>query len=203
MLPAASALASYDSQSVDWRDSTDKVADALVAINPADANAWVQTLRPVGNVLSAALGRIFRDPARLPIERELATNALLSFVGDQPGPLAALLMDAEPRAFLTIFPAASKLDDTVSRLFQEKIPGDAETCQHRGRERPAGRAAGSGRRGPCQVGSWRPGLAPPAAQRRSTTAKLHRQLAKTAGRRGEGHRESTGEGGPAVPASGG
>ena len=30
-------------------------------------------------------------------------------------------MDAEPRAFLTLYPAAAKLGDKVSRLFQDKL----------------------------------------------------------------------------------
>ena len=121
VLPAASALALYDPHGAGWRVSVAKVADALVAVNPADANAWVQAVRPVGNAMSTALGPIFRDPARPPLERELATNALLAYVGEQPTSLAALLMDAEPRAFLTLFPAAAKLGDTVSQLLRNKL----------------------------------------------------------------------------------
>jgi serine/threonine protein kinase/formylglycine-generating enzyme required for sulfatase activity len=121
VLPAASTLALYDRHGAGWRDSVGKVADALVAVNPANANTWVQALQPIGDFMSDALGPIFRDPARLPLERELATNALLAYVGEQPGPMAALLVDAEPRAFATLFPAAAKLGETVSRLFQDKL----------------------------------------------------------------------------------
>ena len=53
------------------------MADALVAVNPADLDYWVQALRPVGTIVCKSVGAVFRDPARMPLERELATHILL------------------------------------------------------------------------------------------------------------------------------
>jgi hypothetical protein len=69
VLPAAAGLALYDPQGEGWDPAAGKVADALVAVNPAELNAWVQHMEPAGNALSAPLGQIFRDAGRLPLER--------------------------------------------------------------------------------------------------------------------------------------
>jgi formylglycine-generating enzyme required for sulfatase activity len=121
VLPAAAALAEYDPQGDGWTAVSGKVADALVSVNPADLNSWVQLLKPAGTMLSEALGKVFGDPSRPPLERELATSALLAYVGDQPGPLAGLLMDAEPRAYAALFPAAAKLGEPVARLLRDRV----------------------------------------------------------------------------------
>jgi formylglycine-generating enzyme required for sulfatase activity len=121
VLPAAAALAEYDRQADRWRAVTGKVADALVSGNPADLNAWIRLLQPVGESLSASLGSIFRDAARPSLERELATNALLDYASGQPALLAGLLVDAEARTFSRLFPASAKQGEPMAALLLQKL----------------------------------------------------------------------------------
>ena len=64
LLPAAGALARYDSDNPQWADLAEKVAGALVTVNSVDLGSWLDVLRPVQAKLTAPLAAIFRDKGR-------------------------------------------------------------------------------------------------------------------------------------------
>ena len=74
LLPAASALASYDPDDARWEAVGGKVAQALVSVNSVFLGPWLEALRPVRGKLTAPLATIFRDKNR----SEIRTHA-----GDQ------------------------------------------------------------------------------------------------------------------------
>ena len=108
LLPAASALALYDPANPKWEGASPGVSQAIVAVNPVFVAAWIDALRPVRRRITPSLSAIFRDEERPETERSLATSILSDYVKDQPEELADLLMDAEPKAFATLFPIAEK-----------------------------------------------------------------------------------------------
>ena len=64
LLPAASALASYDPDDARWESVGGKVAQALVSVNSLYLGPWLEALRPVRGKLTAPLATIFRDKSR-------------------------------------------------------------------------------------------------------------------------------------------
>ena len=80
LLPASSALALFDpGESLLGRG--DKVAGALVRVNPILLGGWIEALRTVGPRLTAPLAAIFRD-RRPESERSVATTILGDYAGD-------------------------------------------------------------------------------------------------------------------------
>ena len=61
LLPAASALASYDPDDAKWEAVGGKVAQALVSVNPVLLGSWLEALRPVRGKLTAPLATIFQE----------------------------------------------------------------------------------------------------------------------------------------------
>jgi hypothetical protein len=57
--------------------------------------------------LNPQLAAIFRDRSRPETQHTIATNILVDYAQDDPALLADLLMDADPRAVLTLFPVAA------------------------------------------------------------------------------------------------
>jgi hypothetical protein len=96
ILPAASALAFFDPGSPSWAGSGDKVAGALVRVNPILLSGWIEALRAVGPRLTNPLAVIFRDRHRPETERSLATTVLANYANKDSGLLVDLMMDAEP-----------------------------------------------------------------------------------------------------------
>src|SRR5262249_51401376 len=60
-LPAAGALALYDSENPRWASVVGKVARALVSVDPVYLGQWLDALRPVRGKLTAPLATVFRD----------------------------------------------------------------------------------------------------------------------------------------------
>ena len=112
-----------------------KVAQALVSVNPVFLGPWLEALRPVRGKLTAPLAAIFRDKARPETEHTLATNILADYAGDDPDRLAELLMDADPKAYLSLFPVAEK----QGRTGLARLPGRAWQESHVLLERSAAR----------------------------------------------------------------
>jgi len=104
-LRAAAALAKYDPESQTWAKAGALVVDDLVRENPVFLGQWSEAFRPVKNRLLPRLSAIFRDhqPERA-AERSLATNILADYAADQPAVLADLLMDADEKQFVVLFP---------------------------------------------------------------------------------------------------
>ena len=121
LLPAASALASYDPDNAKWEAVGGKVAQALVSVNSVFLGPWLEALRPVRGKLTAPLATIFRDKARPETEHTLATNILTDYASDDPDRLAELLMVSDPKAYLSLFPVAEKRAEQVLPVFQAEL----------------------------------------------------------------------------------
>ena len=121
LLPAAGALALYEPESPRWADLGGKVAQALVTVNPVFLGPWLDALRPVRTKLTAPLTAIFRDKARPETEHEIATSTLADYAADDPTLLADLLMDADPKAYLSLFPLAQRRAEKTVPAFQAEL----------------------------------------------------------------------------------
>ena len=121
VLPAASALADYDTTSPHWEVMGNKVAQALVSVNPVYLGDWLDALRPVRDKLTTPLAAIFRDRKSPESERNLATNILKDYASDDPDRLAELLMVSDPKAYLSFFPVVEKSAEQVLPLFQAEL----------------------------------------------------------------------------------
>ena len=95
LLPAASALASYDPDNAKWEAVGGKVAQALVSVNSIYLGPWLEALRPVRGKLTAPLASIFQEK-HPESEHTLATNILTDYASDDPDRLAELLMVVRP-----------------------------------------------------------------------------------------------------------
>ena len=119
--PAASALADYDASSPRWESVGGKVAQAMVSINSIYLGDWLKYLNDVRRKLTLSLATIFRDRKRSESERVQATDILTNYSNDDPNLVANLLMDAQPKAYASLFPIAQRLKTETLPLFQDEI----------------------------------------------------------------------------------
>jgi formylglycine-generating enzyme required for sulfatase activity len=146
VLPAAGALALYDPANPRWAGGSGTVAQALVTVNSLVLGPWLEALRPVRGQLTAPLAEIFRDKQRSETVHSLATDILTDYARDQPEILAELLMEADPKAFATLFRVAEQQSAKALRMLQAEIgpgrrtrekPADSEPLKDRRAERQA------------------------------------------------------------------
>ena len=121
LLPAASALAVYDSDNARWEALGGKVAQALVTVNSVVLGLWTEALRPVRERLTAPLATIFQEKSRSESVHSLATDILTDYASDDPDRLAELLMVSDPKAYVSLFPIAEKRAEQVLPLFQTEL----------------------------------------------------------------------------------
>ncbi len=121
LLPSAGALASYAPDDTRWEAVGGKVALALVSADATLLGSWIEALRPVRSKLSGPLAAIFQDKDRFESERKLATNILANYASDDPDRLAELLMVADPKAYLSLFPVAEKRAEQVSPILESEL----------------------------------------------------------------------------------
>ena len=121
LLPAASALASYDPEDARWKSAGGKVAETLVSVNSLVLGPWVEALRPVSGKLTVPLAMIFRDKSRSGSVHSLATDILTNYSNDDPNLIANLLMDADFKAYAAFFPIAQRQEAKTLPLFQAEI----------------------------------------------------------------------------------
>jgi formylglycine-generating enzyme required for sulfatase activity len=121
LLTSAAALALYDPDGPRWADLGSKVAEALVKVNPIFLGQWLGVLHPVRGKLAAPLSAIFADKGRPETEHDLATNILVDYAADDPDRLAGLLMAADPKAYLALFPLAERQAEKVAALFRARL----------------------------------------------------------------------------------
>src|SRR5262249_38896592 len=120
LLTSAAALALYDPDGPRWSQLGGKVAEALVRVDPISLGHWIEALRPVRTKLAAPLERLFvRGGSEA--EHELATSILANYAADDPDRLAGLVMAADPKAFLALFPIAERQADNVLPVFQAEL----------------------------------------------------------------------------------
>ena len=120
LLPSAGALAVYDPDNIKWQAEADKVAQTLVTINSIYLGPWLEALRPVRGKLTAPMVSIFQEK-HPDSEHTQATNILTDYASDDAERLAELLMVAEPKAYLSLFPVAEKKAERVLPLFQAEL----------------------------------------------------------------------------------
>ena len=123
---AACALANSDAARVESRWDTvapfltDRFLTAVVK-NPSDYPPLIENLRPIRLRLQTPLASIFRDTGRSESERNFATALLTDYGGDDPALLAELLMVAEPKPYVSLFPIAQRQESKTLPLFQAEI----------------------------------------------------------------------------------
>jgi serine/threonine protein kinase/formylglycine-generating enzyme required for sulfatase activity len=127
VLPSASALASYDPDDARWNDERAKVAQALVSVNAIHLGPWIDALRPIRANLTAPITTIFQDKGRPESEHKLATNILADYANDDPDRLAELIMVAEPKAYVSLFPIAERWAGKITPVFQAELAIKATT----------------------------------------------------------------------------
>jgi formylglycine-generating enzyme required for sulfatase activity/tetratricopeptide (TPR) repeat protein len=121
LLPVASALALYNPDHAHWPDHGDQLAEALVKAAPDSLRGWLRMLRPVRRHLTAPLARIFRDKGRPEAERDAATASLVDYADGELDLLAGLLMDADPKAYTSLFEVVEKQADKVSPRLRAEL----------------------------------------------------------------------------------
>ena len=103
-LRAAGTLAAYAPDDQRWAKVQSPVADDLVNVPAVYLAAWMDALRPVRAKLLAPLSGIFQDSKRTDIERSLSTGVLTDYATDRPEVLAELVMNADEKQFVVIYP---------------------------------------------------------------------------------------------------
>jgi formylglycine-generating enzyme required for sulfatase activity len=127
-LRAAAALAKYDPESEKWPKAQEAVADDLVKVPAVYLGAWLESLRPIRARLRAPVVAIYREVGRRDLERSLATDILADYAADQPQVLADLLMGADDKQFVVIFPKFNEQGDKglplLTAVIDTKLPAD-------------------------------------------------------------------------------
>jgi serine/threonine protein kinase/formylglycine-generating enzyme required for sulfatase activity len=114
-LRAAAALAKYHPDSEKWAKASVLVVHDLVQQNPVYLLYWSEAFRPVKASFLAPLSEVFRDQRpEQTAERSLAMNLLADYAADNPQTLADLLMDADEKQFVVIYP---KLKENGEKAF--------------------------------------------------------------------------------------
>ncbi len=121
ILPMASALALYDPTNRRWDEVSDKVARALVSVNPVFLGDWLDALIPVRHNLMAPLAAIFRSKDRPESEHDQLQNIITMYADDDPDLIADLLMDADPRSYAAFFPIVQRQKARTLPLFKAEI----------------------------------------------------------------------------------
>jgi serine/threonine protein kinase/formylglycine-generating enzyme required for sulfatase activity/tetratricopeptide (TPR) repeat protein len=127
---AACALANADSAGDEkkWDAVAPFIADQFVAVvikNPGDYAVLIETLRPLRKPLLTPLASIFGAAKRSESERTFATTILSDYASDDPDFLAELLMVAEPKAYVSIYPVAERQAFRALPVFQAELAKQA------------------------------------------------------------------------------
>jgi formylglycine-generating enzyme required for sulfatase activity len=134
-LRAAGALAKYDPDSRRWEKLSAAIAEDLVTVNPMSLGPWTECFRRVRARLLEPLGAIFREgEGERRAESLQAANLLAEYAADRPGLLASLLLDADEKQFVILFPryAANSADGRAvleGELTKPPPPADQEAAR--------------------------------------------------------------------------
>ena len=123
------------------------MAQALVSVNSLLLRPWIEALRPVRGKLTAPLAAIFQDKSRSDSEHTLATDILTDYASDDPDRLAELLMVADPKAYLSLFPVAEKRAEQVLAVFRAEL---AKKATYSWNDPPLDLLVDQTRRLPCE-----------------------------------------------------
>jgi len=148
-LSAACMLACLSSgKEANWPKISATVVEKVLASiqkNPSNYSVFLTMFQPVSDHLLAPLSSVYRSKDRSDSERSFATNILAEFAKDRPEALVDLLLDADEKQFVVIFPKIEGQLDKASARFQEivKAPLNSAISQEN-RERQAKRQANAG-----------------------------------------------------------
>ncbi len=92
-----------------------------MSVNSLFLRDWIEALRPVHGRLTIPIAAIFEDRSRPEGVRSLATDILTDYASDDVNRLAELLMVAEPKAYVSLFPLAEKKSEQILPLFQAEL----------------------------------------------------------------------------------
>ena len=127
-LSAAGALALYDPGSPKWSNLVRRVAEALVVVDPFLLEPWRDAFRSVRGRLTTPFAEIFRNKARPESQHLVAVSILTDCAADDPGLVAELLMDSDPRAYASLFPVAERQTEKASPVFQSELAKKIAPC---------------------------------------------------------------------------
>jgi serine/threonine protein kinase/formylglycine-generating enzyme required for sulfatase activity len=130
LLPAASALASYDPDGSRWESVGGKVAHALVTVNSVQLGEWLESLRPIRNKVITPLALIFRRETRPESERTQATNIIADYARDDLKFIADVLLDAHSTAYAILFPIVQVRAAEALPFFRAEIARKARSGDH-------------------------------------------------------------------------
>jgi serine/threonine protein kinase/formylglycine-generating enzyme required for sulfatase activity len=117
ILPVASLLADFDPANRGWSGVGDKLAEALVKVKLDDVKGWEEELFSARAALAGPLAKIYRENGRPELDHTIATTLLARYVAESGGLAVDLLVDANPRAFSSLFPVIrDHRDQTVPLL---------------------------------------------------------------------------------------
>lgn len=123
LLHAASALAKYDPDNDQkWTAVAPRITSRLVNENSLRLAIWIELLRPVRKHLVPPLADVFRaSPGdRSQSEIDLATDVLEKYAADDLEQLSELVLDANPKQFVSLFDALqSHGDAAIANLDRE------------------------------------------------------------------------------------
>jgi serine/threonine protein kinase/formylglycine-generating enzyme required for sulfatase activity len=143
-LRVAAALAQYDPENGKWARVQEAVANDLVAVPAVYLAPWLESLRPVREKLLTPLAQVYRDVKRRETERSLATDILADYAAEQPKLLADLLMDADEKQFVVLYPKLQQRSDAgmpiLTGEIERTLPADIPSSDER-REKLAKRQA--------------------------------------------------------------
>jgi eukaryotic-like serine/threonine-protein kinase len=128
-LRAGAALALFEppqqgAPSNNWQQARGFLSGQLIAeltINAGDFESWIDLLRPLRDLLSFDLKRIYADPNRAEIDRHTAALVLGEFVGDQPRELVELVFLADPRQYAVLLPKLHSLANAVKGAMTDEF----------------------------------------------------------------------------------
>jgi formylglycine-generating enzyme required for sulfatase activity len=140
---AAGVLADFDAHSPHWQHMAVDVANHLVEENPAFLEQWLNAFRPVRVKLLGPLGRVFRDKDKQ-AERLLAASIMADYAADQPKTLVELIVEADARQFVMLFPKLKPHKKLVVEWLQQEVDRQAApNAPEAAREALARRQAGA------------------------------------------------------------
>ena len=121
VLACGASLALFHPDDPQWSELGGKVAEALVQVNPIFLGHWLESLHASESASSRGRVEKIFVMGGSEAEHELATNILADYAADDPDRLARLLMAADPRAYLTLFPIAERRSETVLTHFKAEL----------------------------------------------------------------------------------
>lgn len=120
LLPVAAALALFDPGNPRWARIETAVVDGLLAARQGDQVVWIRTLHPVQSRLAAPLASILRSKNRNYDTRTTTALILVEFDIIPDSLLADLIMEADEKHFLVLYPAVLRQATSVADILVRK-----------------------------------------------------------------------------------